>query len=325
MHSKNNNSSRVINRPLDMEWLEDFLTLSKAQNFSRAAELRAIAQPAFSRHIRSLEEWVGVDLIDRSVHPVGLTVAGKKFLPYLEDIISTLEAARIKARVAQERGSKTLSFALTHSLSLNFFPHLLSEMDNHFRLGSLQTMSDTFTACEAIMLQRRVQFLICYGHHKVSTRLDDDNYPVVILSEDVLVPVCTPTQDGKPRFNFDLEKNFPILSYSENSILGRILNAELKDLLGSKFDKKLASTVDTVFTASNASLIRAMVLQDKGVAWLPKALIEDDLTLKRLVKCGQDIWQIPVEIKLYRQRTEMSEMAETLWHNILSSHQNAAI
>ncbi len=35
-------------------------------NFSRAAQARSIAQPAFSRHIRSLEEWVGVDLFDRS-------------------------------------------------------------------------------------------------------------------------------------------------------------------------------------------------------------------------------------------------------------------
>ena len=63
------------NRPLDMEWLEDFLALAETGNFSRAAEARAIAQPAFSRHIRSLEEWMGVDLVDRSAHPAGLTAA----------------------------------------------------------------------------------------------------------------------------------------------------------------------------------------------------------------------------------------------------------
>ena len=50
------------NRPLDLEWLEDFLALAETGNFSRAAEARAIAQPAFSRHIRDLEDWVGVDV-----------------------------------------------------------------------------------------------------------------------------------------------------------------------------------------------------------------------------------------------------------------------
>ena len=32
------------NRPLDLEWLEDFLALAETGNFSRAAEARAIAQ-----------------------------------------------------------------------------------------------------------------------------------------------------------------------------------------------------------------------------------------------------------------------------------------
>ena len=35
------------NRPLDMNWLEDFLSLAETGGFSRAAEARAIAQPAF--------------------------------------------------------------------------------------------------------------------------------------------------------------------------------------------------------------------------------------------------------------------------------------
>ena len=67
------------NRPLDLDWLEDFVALADTGSFSRAAEVRHIAQPAFSRHIRSLEEWVGVELCDRSAHPVALTAAGQQY------------------------------------------------------------------------------------------------------------------------------------------------------------------------------------------------------------------------------------------------------
>ena len=66
------------NRPLDLDWLEDFIALAESGNFSRAAQARNIAQPAFSRHIKSLEEWVGVDLFDRTSHPVSLTAAGRQ-------------------------------------------------------------------------------------------------------------------------------------------------------------------------------------------------------------------------------------------------------
>jgi len=99
------------NRTLDVEWLEDFVALAESGNFSRAAEARAIAQPAFSRHIRSLEEWVGVDLIDRGAHPVELTGGGRRFLPLVRDVLAGLEAARIKARLAQGQAAASLRTA----------------------------------------------------------------------------------------------------------------------------------------------------------------------------------------------------------------------
>jgi DNA-binding transcriptional LysR family regulator len=38
-----------------------------------------VTQPAFGRRIRALEHWLGVMLIDRSVHPLELTPAGRMF------------------------------------------------------------------------------------------------------------------------------------------------------------------------------------------------------------------------------------------------------
>ena len=49
---------------MEFIWLEDFLALVDSGNFSRAAELRHVTQPAFSRRIRALEDWVGVDLFE---------------------------------------------------------------------------------------------------------------------------------------------------------------------------------------------------------------------------------------------------------------------
>ena len=48
--------------PMELVWLEDFLALAEALNFSRAAEARHVTQPAFSRRIRALEGWIGAAL-----------------------------------------------------------------------------------------------------------------------------------------------------------------------------------------------------------------------------------------------------------------------
>ncbi|HXO95917.1 MAG TPA: LysR family transcriptional regulator, partial [Chthoniobacterales bacterium] len=81
-------------RPLEFIWLEDFLALMDCGNFSRAAELRHVTQPAFSRRIRALEHWVGVDLFERDTHPVTLTEAGHRFRLVAEEILRRLREGR---------------------------------------------------------------------------------------------------------------------------------------------------------------------------------------------------------------------------------------
>lgn len=296
------------NRPLDLEWLEDFLALAESGNFSRAAQVRAIAQPAFSRHIKSLEEWVGVDLFDRSAHPVALTEAGKRFHPSIDDLLQRLEVSRLKARAAHEQAAMSLRFAATHVLSLSFFPNWLSGIEAQLRLGPIQIMSDNLVACEELMLQRRIQFLLCHGHSSVASRLDDVQFTFARVSDDVLLPVTAPLASGQPQHWIDdvPRTSVPVLAYSQDSGLGRIMRA----LMSSPLDE---APFSTVFTAHHAVLLKTMAKEGRGIAWLPQSLIKDDLAGGALVAAGNPRWHIPVDIRLYRPRAALSAPAEALW------------
>lgn len=301
------------NKPLDLDWLQDFITLSETGNFSRAAQARAIAQPAFSRHIKSLEEWAGVDLIDRTAHPVELTAAGRKFKPLIESIVAHLEAARIKAKAAHDQASASLRFASTHALSLNFFPGWLASIENHLRLGPVQTMSDSFQACEDLMIQRKVQFLLCYGHPDSRSKLDEGDYPVVNLGSDALLPVSAPSPDGQALYCIESSSVLPVLEYSDTSGLGRILKTTQRHLYSESAQAKSGNTISVVFTAPNAFLLKTMALEGRGVAWLPQSLIAAELKSGKLVHAGSAAWRVPVDIRLYRQVSDMSPAAEDVW------------
>lgn len=301
------------NRPLDMEWLEDFLALAESGNFSRAAEARAIAQPAFSRHIRSLEEWVGVDLVDRSAHPAELTAAGKRFHPLLKEVLSALEAARIKSRAAHDEAAASLRFAATHVLSLYFFPRWLAQIEEKLRLGPVQTMSDSSHGCEDLMLQRRVQFVLCYGDAASPGRLDEGQYPMALLGQDVLVPVCGATASGQPLHPLGGGAMLPVLGYGEASGLGRILRNRLRPLFEpGAVDRPLAG-MSVVFTAHNGILLKTMALEGRGVAWLPMTLVAEELRSGTLVDAGSGRYRVPIEIRLYRQRATLTQVAESVW------------
>ncbi|MDO8447913.1 MAG: LysR family transcriptional regulator [Rhodoferax sp.] len=296
------------NRPLDLAWLEDFLALADSGNFSRAAQARAIAQPAFSRHIKSLEEWVGVDLFNRSVQPVTLTEAGKRFHPSVDELLQRLETSRLKARAAHEQEAMSLRFAATHVLSLSFFPSWLSGIEAQLRLGPIQIISDNLVACEELMLQRRIQFLLCHGHSSVASRLDDVQFTFTRVSHDVLLPVTAPLADGQAQHWIDdaPQKPVPVLAYGQDSGLGRIMRA----LMPSALEE---APFTTVFTAHHAVLLKTMAKEGRGIAWLPQSLIKDDLRSGTLVAAGSLRWHIPVDIRLYRPRAALSAPAEALW------------
>src|SRR5690242_16505912 len=61
----------------ELRRLRYFLAVAGEQNFTRAAELLHVAQPALSRQVRLLERELGVELLHRTTHTFALTEAGR--------------------------------------------------------------------------------------------------------------------------------------------------------------------------------------------------------------------------------------------------------
>jgi DNA-binding transcriptional LysR family regulator len=108
-----------------------------------------------------------------------------------------------------------------------------------------------------------------------------------------------------------------VLAYSAESGIGRIVRA----LRGAALEEVHA---DVVFTAHLATVLKTMALDGRGVAWLPKTLIGDDLASGRLVAAGDASWSIAVDIRLFRQEATMHPAAERFWRTIVSTKADAA-
>ena len=78
---------------MDFKQLEAFLNVVKYKSFSKAAEATFLTQPTISVHIRSLENELGVTLLDRQSKGVTPTPQGKTFYRYATEILSTRDKA----------------------------------------------------------------------------------------------------------------------------------------------------------------------------------------------------------------------------------------
>jgi LysR family transcriptional regulator, hypochlorite-specific transcription factor HypT len=80
-----------------------------------------------------------------------------------------------------------------------------------------------------------------------------------------------------------------------------------------------------VLTAHLASVLRTMVLDNRGVAWLPATLVSEDITSGRLAVAASEDWRIRLEIRLYRDRTPLGPAGERFWEAVSNSARGSDI
>jgi DNA-binding transcriptional LysR family regulator len=85
---------------MELRQLRYFVTLAEELHFGRAAAREHIVQSALSQQVQRLERELGVRLLERSTHHVGLTAAGVVFLAEARQILAQVDRAGAVARSA---------------------------------------------------------------------------------------------------------------------------------------------------------------------------------------------------------------------------------
>lgn len=81
--------------------LEFLLALARERNFGKAAELCGVAQPTLSAGIKSLEDMLGVMLVQRSSRFLGFTAEGERVLDWARRIVADTRAMRQEVHALQ--------------------------------------------------------------------------------------------------------------------------------------------------------------------------------------------------------------------------------
>lgn len=294
---------------MKLEWIEDFVALAAERNFSRAATRRNVTQPAFSRRIGALEQWVGTPLFVRTPAGATLTPAGDALIGYAEGIARDLHRGQAAALEAAGRADETLALAATHALSFTFFPNWIRQHAPH---ETLNLMSDSMESCELMMLRGDAAFLLYHRHPAVETAIDTPKFTRRNVGADVLIPVCIPDGEGRPRWHLQSDEQgdpVPHLAYSAPSGLGRILKVDWARH-GRRFN------LVKVMTSRLAAALLTMTREGQGVAWLPRSLVDEDLATGRLVHAGPPEFSTRVDIALARPVARLSAPSERFWQTV---------
>ncbi len=299
---------------MDIEWLEDFLVLSDLSSFTRAAQARNVTQSAFSRRIRSLEDWIGIALVDRDTVPPRLTMAGHLFRDAAREMVRQLHDTRI-ALGHRSKVFSGIKLFVAHSLVQHMLPSWMRHINHHISGLKFEIIAGETYEGMVNLSSGRCDLLMVYHSPIVPMSIDERACPSITLGADRLVPVCKPDESGAPMYRLSEAKlrHLPLLSYPPETFFGRICNGLIRF-------RPSDPCFNVVVQSGQARILHSLVKEGAGIAWLPEHGVKHELVDGQLALAGDDEWMIPVDIRLYASQERSRLLHANLWENIREMH-----
>ncbi|UHA73360.1 LysR family transcriptional regulator [Paenibacillus sp. 481] len=169
---------------MDIKQLHYFAEVAKHKNFTKASQVLFVSQPSISKMIKSLEDELGVTLLDRSEREVILTDTGQlvyektlKILQLLEEIPSS-----VNELVHVQRGK--VKMGILPTISALLFPKIVAGFKKTYPMIEIQMVEYTAKQVEMQIEQGNIDFGVTVL--PVNTRLYQ---PVSLLAEELVVIV----------------------------------------------------------------------------------------------------------------------------------------
>jgi DNA-binding transcriptional LysR family regulator len=298
---------------MDLEWLQDFVSLANTGSFSTAADQRHVSQSAFSRRIQALENWLGTELINRHTHPIALTDAGSQLIQTANLVIRTIHKTREDYGNIERGSRRPLTFGVANHLSIHFVPYWLKRIAPGIGDRKFQFVTGLKAGLGFVELLKaqELDFLLAYGGSVNRENYESGLFESITLGEDMLMPVCRTgfMKSEMQEFPGTPDNSLPYISYMPGSALANLISSLTVSMPDSIH-------LRTVIETGTAETIKAFVLAGFGVAWLPRLAISGELGNGTLTELGDESYRIPFNIELFRYTANTSPDNIMMWERL---------
>ncbi|MGI3169096.1 LysR family transcriptional regulator [Pseudooceanicola sp. C21-150M6] len=248
---------------MKLEWLEDIVAIFESESLVEAANRRYLTQPAFSRRVRSIEEYLGVELMDRSrkpARPTGMLVEQEDRLRQLS---ADLKALVVDLRKADREVSSRIVIASQHAITTSLLPGLISE-----HLGdlgyNLRLRSANRSECWGMLITKEADLVLTYKSMSELAEPSEEYVEEILLSKEDLIPV------GRSSLRDRIsDGDLSVIAYPSDVFLGKLMDTNVTPHIDQRWRKEVK--VETALTVAAMQLAAAGV----GIAWIPASMIKN--------------------------------------------------
>jgi len=245
---------------MDLRSIRYFVQIADLGSITRAAQHLRIAQPALSRHLRSLEDELGTELLVRLPRGVRLTGAGRQFVDHCRRILRELGRAQDELRASTEMPQGQVVLGLSPTIGPLVLPGIVERVTRQCPQISLKVVEGFSIQLYDALLAGRVEVgLLTNPTPSRALTLTP------LLSEPIVV-LAPPQARGTRRFYTmpELAKTPVITTEAIRSIVDEQLSR-----YGARLN--IEAEIDAV------EAIRRLLLRGIGPAVMPVSTFHDDI------------------------------------------------
>lgn len=287
---------------MDMQWLEDVLVLLEEGNLTRAAARRNITQPAFSRRIRSFEDWLGVDILERGANSIEVSHSLASNEVEIRALVSRIRD--LKGKITQfDPASSTVSIAAQHAPVFSTFPDMALHAKQFFPAIKFRLRAANLRDCVSMFLRGDTTMLLCYEAKGATPLPFGPSIRRELWGVDYLVPVVGGGLRYSVKANGDIPSSTPAIVYPEESYFGEVLSVEERHF----GTPRLCS--NPVCETAFSSGIKELVLKGIGVGWLPYSMVYREVENGDLISMGETLGKVPLSVAVYADVKDQTSMS----------------
>lgn len=259
------------------------MTVASERSFSRAAEKLARTQPAVSLALQRLEAELGEKLLERSAKEVVLTDAGRAVLEYarrFQNLESELQNSMAELR---DHSAGRLVIAANESTGLYLLRHIERYRSLYPKI-KVQVRRSFSSRIPAEIVDGNLELGV------ISYQPRDERLQSRVIFTDSLAFVVS------PRHILAKRKIVPISELGDETFVAHNVLSPYRDIVLRVFQER-GVRLNMDIEMPTVEMIRWMVEENQGVAFLPRMCVEQEIAEERLVAVR--VPEIEVERKIY--------------------------
>lgn len=258
--------------------LQTFIEVARQKSVGRAADVLAITQPAVTRTIRELEDYLGVDLFEKEGRGIRITRFGEVFLRHAGESVAAVQRGLDSIVRARNSSGPPLRIGALPTASASFMPEAMAEFLKA-GTGSLVTIvtGENRTLLDALRIG---DLDLVVGRLAAAERMTGLHFEPLYSEE-----VCFVVRTGHPllsRRNFSLTElaHYTVLMPTEGSVIRPFVDR----LLLTNGIAELTNVIETV----SDSFGRAFLETHDAIWVISRGVVSREIDAGRLARLDVD-------------------------------------